>query len=151
MIISADGLVLSQYHVTHILDMNEPARSREAGEKLEVILRDGRQCQAELLGGDRTYDLSLLRLVEPKGPFPFAPIGELGHPLGYRPGRDPVVRFGRVLCAQELLVATDCLLAGGDSGGPYFDLDGHFVGIAFGAAVWAWRRDVGKRARTASF
>jgi hypothetical protein len=91
--------------------------------------------------------LSLLRLVEPKGPFPFAPIGErvvlkngdgilkLGHPLGYRPGRDPVVRFGRVLCAQEFLVATDCLLAGGDSGGPYFDLDGHFAGIAYGAAI----------------
>jgi serine protease Do len=132
-IISGDGLVLSQYHVTHMLDMNEPGRSRKIGEHLEVILQDGRQCDAELLGADRTYDLSLIRLVKPTGPFPFSPLDEtavaklgdgilkLGHPVEYRPGRDPAVRLGRVLCAHENLMATDCLVAGGDSGGPYFD------------------------------
>lgn len=146
-VISADGLVLSQYHVTHMLDMNDPARSRKAGDRLEVLLQDGRQCKAELLGADRTFDLSLLRIVEPKGPFSFAPVDEkvivkngdgvlkLGHPLGYQPGRNVVARLGRVLCPHEHLLATDCLIAGGDSGGPYFDLDGRLIGIAYGAAI----------------
>jgi S1-C subfamily serine protease len=145
--ISGDGLILSQYHVTHALDMNDPTRSRKAGDKLEVILHGGRQCKAELLGGDRTFDLSLLRIVEPKGPFPFTPVKDrvilengdsvlkLGHPLGYQPGREAAARFGRVLCAHENLLATDCLIAGGDSGGPFFDLDGRLAGMIYGAAI----------------
>lgn len=49
---------------------------------------------------------------------------KLGHPLGRRPGRAPVVRLGRVLCRHDDSFAADCLLSGRDSGGPLFDLDG---------------------------
>ena len=54
---------------------------------------------------------------------------KLGHPIGYRLGRAPVVRAGRVLYAQDDVFVSDCLLADGDSGGPFFDLDGRLVGI----------------------
>ncbi len=139
-IITADGLILSQYHVTHLLDRFNWEKSRKAGERVTVILRDGRRCEAELLGADRSYDLSLLRLVKP-GPYPYTPLAEtaalqlgdpvlkLGHPLGYRPGRDPVVRLGRVLYWGDDSFVPDCLIEDGDSGGPLFDLDGRLAGI----------------------
>jgi serine protease Do len=145
-IITADGLVLSQYHVSHLLDRNDYEKSRKPGERVKVILHDGRECEAELLGADRTNDLSLLRLVKP-GPYPFTPLDEkvtvklgegvleLGHPLGYRRGRAPVVRLGRVLCAHEDSFVSDCLVTGGDSGGPLFDLDGRLVGIVRSSGI----------------
>lgn len=140
-IISADGLVLSQYHVTHTSDASNRNGTRKPGDHVEVILADGRKCKGKLLGADRTYELSLLRIVDLKGTLPFASLDEnvtveagdrvlkLGHPHGYRPSRGPVVRLGRVLCAQRYLFATDCLVASGDSGGPFFNLDGRLVGI----------------------
>src|SRR5262249_14680229 len=132
-IITADGIVLSQFHVSHRHPWNgnprEPVRSHRPGERTTVILSDGRKIQAELLGADMTYDFSLLRLLEP-GPYPSVPLepkGEvrlgdwvlkLGHPLGYRRDRPAVVRLGRVLCQEGDLFVTDCNIAGGDSGGP---------------------------------
>lgn len=141
-LISADGLVLSQFHVSHRYPWNsgEPVRSRKPGERTKVILSDGRERQAELLGADQSYDFSLLRLVEP-GPYPyvsFAPepnvrrgdwMLKFGHPVGYRQGRPPVVRLGRVLVQGGSIFVTDCNITGGDSGGPFIDLDGRIVGM----------------------
>ncbi len=153
-LISADGLVLSQYHVSHMLDQGDYRKSRKPGEHIQVILHDGRRCEAELLGADRAHDLSLLRLLGP-GPYPYTPLDDkatvrrgdgvlkVGHPLGYRPGRPPVVRFGRVLCADADSFVTDCLIAGGDSGGPLFDLDGRLVGIIRNSGVPEAVREAG--------
>src|SRR5947209_1707624 len=52
-----------------------------------------------------------------------------GHPDGYRQNRTPVVRVGRILTTNPLLIRTDCTLVGGDSGGPLFDLEGRVIGI----------------------
>jgi serine protease Do len=52
-----------------------------------------------------------------------------GHPGGYKPGRTPVVRLGRVLDVTDKFIQTDCTLVGGDSGGPLFDLHGRVIGI----------------------
>ena len=146
-IVTEDGLVLSQFHVTHMLDKTDLTRIRKSGENATVILRDGQECEAELLGADRTYDISLLRLVKPKRPFPFTSLIEtvapkigdsvlkLGHASGYQSGRPPVVRLGRVLYAQPELFVADCLVSGGDSGGPYFDVDGRLAGIIHDGSI----------------
>jgi serine protease Do len=141
-IITADGLILSQFHISHRLPWKpgDPVRTRLPGERTTVILSDGRKLEAELLGADSTFDLSLLRLLEP-GPHPHATLDpastcrvgdwvlKLGHPMGYRRDRPPVVRLGRVLFQNKDIFVTDCLTTGGDSGGPFFDLQGRLVGI----------------------
>ncbi len=148
-IITADGIVLSQWHVSHwkVSEDGDGATIRadssptcSAGDRTTVILHDGRECPAELLGANRTHDVSLLRLLEP-GPYPHVPIRatapvevgdwvlKIGHPLGYRKGRSAPVRLGRVICGTEEIFGTDYMWAGGDSGGPCFSLDGQLLGI----------------------
>ena len=153
-IITIDGLILSQFHVSHRLKWRpgEPYRSRQPGERTMVILSDGRKIEAELLGADATFDLSLLRLLEP-GPYPHAALDpssnvgigdwvlKLGHPTGYRRDRPPVVRLGRVLFQNKDIFVTDCLTTGGDSGGPFFDLEGRLVGIIHSSSVPAKLED----------
>ena len=144
-IISEEGIVLSQYHVSHQRPGEPYANSHPPGQKVPVIFHDGREGEGELLGADREYDLSLLKLVEP-GPYPFVPVDsdaaielsdwvlKIGHPGGYKKGRKPVVRLGRVVCrirtGRLSGFISDCHVTGGDSGGPYFDLQGRLVGIA---------------------
>ncbi len=52
-----------------------------------------------------------------------------GHPGGYERNRQPVVRVGRVLFVSKAIVRTDCVLVGGDSGGPLCDMQGRVIGI----------------------
>jgi len=53
----------------------------------------------------------------------------LGHPGGYKVGRPPVVRLGRLQALSAKLLVSDCALVGGDSGGPLFDMQGRVIGI----------------------
>ncbi|MFO0906741.1 MAG: serine protease, partial [Isosphaeraceae bacterium] len=136
--------MLSQFHVSHRYefrgDPGEQERSRRPGERTTVILHDGRVVPAELLGAEQVYDFSLLRLLEP-GPYPYVPLEpkaevglgdwvlKSGHPTGYHRDRGAVVRLGRVVSKEGSLFVTDCHITGGDSGGPFFDLDGRLVGM----------------------
>jgi serine protease Do len=146
-LISEDGLILSQWHVSHrrnayLGDIEE----RKPDEEIDVITFDGKRMKARLLGADQFLDLSLLQMIEP-GPYPHVPIQpsikpqlgdwvlKLGHPGNYREGRPPVVRLGRVLLIGGVRGVSDCLILGGDSGGPYFDLSGNLVGIIHGSEV----------------
>ncbi|MEK7216915.1 MAG: serine protease, partial [Chloroflexota bacterium] len=140
-IITPDGLVLSQLHISHRRpeDTDFSVLDRP-GERTTVILADGQECVAELLGANRTYDLSLLKLVAGER-YPFVPLDpnarvrqgdwvvRLGHPLGFRKDRPAPVRLGRVLGSVPEAFATDCPTMSGDSGGPYFDLEGRLVGL----------------------
>ena len=144
-IVSPEGLVLSQRHVTHASESADPSRSHRPGREVRVILHDGRECRAKLLGAYRFADLSMLKILDP-GPFPFSTLDanravalgddvlKLGHPRGYRRGRPPVARLGRVLMLSESMFVSDCRVVGGDSGGPFFDLDGRLVGIIHASA-----------------
>jgi len=140
-IIDAQGLILSQAHVTHAGDADKP------GKRVEIVLQDGRIRTARLLGADRFHDLSLLRLEAP-GPYPFTPLADsvdvalgdpvlkIGNPASIRhPGRGPVVRLGRIVCSDPRstkdygVFVADCCIDGGDSGGPAYDLQGRLIGI----------------------
>jgi len=154
-IITADGIVLSQWHVSHWKASEDgdgtairwgSSPSGSAGDRTTVILHDGRECPAELLGANQTHDVSLLRLLEP-GPYPHVPIRatapvevgdwvlKMGHPLGYREDRSAPVRLGRVICGTEEIFGTDYMWAGGDSGGPTFSLDGQLLGMNGGGGA----------------
>jgi S1-C subfamily serine protease len=146
-IITADGLTLSQCHVSHKMAISS-TKNRKPGERVTVVLHDGRRCQAELLGADEGFDLSLLRLVEP-GPYPHTAFNKkaavklgdgvltVGHSMGYRADRGAVVWLARVLCVTDDYILTDSRIVGGDSGGPLFDLDGRLVGIVRGPGLTA--------------
>jgi serine protease Do len=128
-IINKDGYVLTAGHIS-----GEP--DREA----LVILPDGRKLKGKTLGKNAAIDSGMIRITG-EGEWPFVEMGDssrlkpgawclaLGHPEGFRPGRTPVLRLGRVLGLDDKAIRTDCALVGGDSGGPLFDLDGKVIGI----------------------
>ncbi len=128
-IVSEDGIVLTAGHVF-----------LTNGENFRVIFPDGREIKAEPLGRNLNHDAGMLKISEP-GPWPFAELGKieelsrgdwcvcLGHSGGYELGRRPPVRAGRIVKFESDQIVTDCVLIGGDSGGPLFDLQGRVIGI----------------------
>lgn len=131
-LVEPEGLVLTAAHV-----------AGHSGETVMIGLRDGRVRLARTLGCDYEADICLLRIND-AGPYPAATLGEdvtesgwvlaTGHPGGQRPGRDPLLRIGRVLGRVELpmvgaRILTDAPVINGDSGGPLFDLRGRVIGI----------------------
>ena len=114
--------------------------SGKPGRKVVITMHDGSRIKGETLGWNKGIDSGLIKITD-DGDFPYVDIGKsedmprgkwviaTGHPGGYRPGRAPVVRVGRVVSNESRAVRSDCSLVGGDSGGPLFDLDGNVVGI----------------------
>lgn len=134
-IISADGLILSQSHVTH--------DNRSDGDIVKVVLADGKETTAKLVAFDDGADVSLAKM-DGAGPFPYLPLNKrepklgdytikLGHPGSLNPLRGLVARLGRVVSNEPNHVAADCLIIGGDSGGPFVDLDGELLGMVDGS------------------
>lgn len=128
-IITKDGYVLTAGHV-----------SGEPNKNCTIILQDGKQLKAKTLGANRGIDSGLIKITD-EADYPFIEMGKSadvkkgqwciasGHPGGFKPGRTPVVRLGRILEHTDTLIRTDCTLVGGDSGGPLFDLTGKVIGI----------------------
>ena len=128
-IVSEDGLILTAGHV-----------SGEPGRKIKIILHDGRRWMASPSAGGRAIDSGMAQITT-EGKWPYAEIGvskdlkagqwciATGHPGGFKKGRPPVVRVGRIGFNSENLVQSDCTLVGGDSGGPLFDMNGKVIGI----------------------
>jgi serine protease Do len=132
-IVNAEGYVLTAGHV-----------SGEPGQEAVILLPDGTKLKGKTLGRNDGIDSGMIKITSkpPKGgKWPFAEMGDsskvkknqwvvaVGHPGGWRKGRTPVVRLGRVLLKDKDWVLTDCPLVGGDSGGPLFDMDGKVIGI----------------------
>jgi serine protease Do len=128
-IISEDGYILTAGHV-----------SGKPDQTVDVIFADGKILKGKSLGQNKGIDSGMIKISE-EGKYPFVAMGKsgglakgtwvitTGHPGGYKPGRSPVVRLGRVLDASNSVIRTDCTLVGGDSGGPLFDMHGNVVGI----------------------
>jgi serine protease Do len=128
-IVSPDGFVLTAGHVSGV-----------AGRPVTVIFPDGKTAKGITLGANQGIDSGLIRITD-KGRWPYLNIGSMkdvktgdwclavGHPGGFKAGRPPVVRLGRVIVRNPNFIQTDATLVGGDSGGPLFDMHGRVMGI----------------------
>jgi len=128
-IVNEDGLVLTAGHVMASSNPN-----------YKVVLPSGKELRAKPLGKNKSLDAGMVQIVE-EGTYPFVELGDkselklgdwcvcLGHPGGYKLGRTAPVRAGKILELNPNDLVTDCVLIGGDSGGPLFDLDGKLIGI----------------------
>ncbi|MEN8847630.1 MAG: S1C family serine protease [Akkermansiaceae bacterium] len=128
-IISEDGLVLTAAHVSGGVDQD-----------IVVVMEDGRKLRGISLGLNSETDAAMLQITDP-GPFPFVELDEddsfklgdwvfaLGHSGGFDKERGINVRVGRLVRQADSTVQSDCLLIGGDSGGPLFDIEGKLIAI----------------------
>jgi serine protease Do len=132
----AEGLVLTNHHVV--------AGGRR-GSRVQVVLRDGRTFDTEVVKRGRELDLALLRIKEAPGDLPAAPVGDSGalrvgqlvYAIGHPWGRLGAVTAGIVSGLDVVrgpggkvrYVQSDVALAPGNSGGPLLNARGEVVGI----------------------
>jgi serine protease Do len=128
-IVSENGFVLTAGHV-----------SGQPGRKVMIVLQDGRRVPGKTLGVNADIDSGLIK-IDGDAKWPYAELGRAqglapgtwclaaGHPGGFQPGRTSPIRVGRILANKPVGIVTDCMLVGGDSGGPLFDARGRVIGI----------------------
>ncbi len=130
-IITEDGLILTAAHV-----------AEKPGREMRVILDDGKEVKATTLGLDKTADAALMQLNDNDVKWPHVKVSRkvtkaqpgvwciaLGHPGGFDKQRGVVLRVGKIVKQTANSLQTDCVLMGGDSGGPLFNLAGEVIGI----------------------
>jgi serine protease Do len=131
-IVEADGLIVTNYHVVSQSD------------EIDVALADGRRFDAKLVGADAATDLAVLRIDAhdlPKAEWAdsdSAEVGEMVWAIGNPFGLDRTITYGIVSAVgrrgvvgnpfQEFL-QTDASINPGNSGGPLVDVHGHVMGI----------------------
>ena len=116
-IVSKDGFVLTAGHV-----------SGKPGQEVTIIFHDGKTVKGKTLGGNHGIDSGMIKIMAP-GEWPYVEMGDsrdvqpgqwclvCADPGGYKKGRTPPVRLGRVLRTGNARIVTDCVIVGGDSGG----------------------------------
>lgn len=138
-IIEKSGLVLTAAHV-----------AETPGRELRIVLEDGKRITGTTLGLDKTTDAALLQLNDTDRDWPYVAVSRrvieaqpgvwcfaLGHPGGFDKARGVVLRVGRIIKQTANSLQTDCVLMGGDSGGPLFNLKGEVIGIH--SQIWEKR------------
>ena len=130
-IISADGYVITNYHVV------------EDADEILVRLSDKRELNAKVIGSDKSTDIALLKIdsdhlpVVSIGNSENSQVGEwvlaIGSPFGF----DHSVTAGIISAKGRSLpkanyvpfIQTDVAINPGNSGGPLFNMDGKVIGI----------------------
>lgn len=135
-IVSADGLVLTNHHVV------------ESADEIEALLSDGRRAKARLVGSDPETDLAVLRVslqglpaIE-FGNSDSARVGDVVLAVGNPFGVGQTVTMGIVsakgrsrlgllenVSGYEDFIQTDAAINMGNSGGALIDARGRLVGI----------------------
>ncbi len=130
-IISADGYVLTNYHVVKDAD------------EIIVRLNDRRELRGEVIGTDKRSDVALLKIdatdlpVAKIGTSSSLEVGEwvlaIGSPFGfdYSATAGIVSAKGRSLPRENYVpfIQTDVAINPGNSGGPLFNQEGEVVGV----------------------
>lgn len=128
-IVSPDGHILTASHV-----------ARKTGTQIQVKLSDGTSWVGVTIGSDIVSDSAIVKLLGSRQ-WPSIPIGNsldvapgqwvigMGYPLSFSSGRPAAVRLGRILRTSDTRLVSDCVIMGGDSGGPLMDLAGNLIGI----------------------
>ena len=134
-IVSNDGIILTAAHVV------DGVGGGKGPEEVIIVLNDGREVKAKVLGRDRNRDAAMCKINE-GSEWPHVELAKaesvsqgewciaMGHPGGFDPQRGAPVRVGRLWQNNDkAYYRSDCTVSGGDSGGPLFDLDGRVIGI----------------------
>jgi serine protease DegQ len=132
-IVSSEGLILTNHHVI------------EGADQIEVALADGRKTRATVIGSDPDTDIAVLRINIPNLPKPitFAKIesvkvGDIVLAIGNPFGVGQTVTSGIVsalgrdhlgINTFENFIQTDAAINPGNSGGALVDTRGHLIGI----------------------
>jgi len=112
--------------------------------EIKVILKDGQEYDATIVGRDPSTDVALIK-IDPKGALPALELGDtqdvkvgqwvmaIGNPfgLGHTVTTGIVSAKGRVLGSgpYDDYIQTDTSINPGNSGGPLLDLEGRVIGI----------------------
>jgi Do/DeqQ family serine protease len=132
-IVSADGYILTNYHVV------------EAADKIEVALNNGQKYKAKVVGADPESDIAVLKIAA-EGKLPvitFATpdslrVGDVALAIGNPFGVGQTVTSGIVsalgrthlgINTFENFIQTDAAINPGNSGGALVDSNGNLVGI----------------------
>ena len=133
-----DGLILTNYHVI------------ERAAEIRVVLEDGEELKASIVGVDAPTDIAVLRV--PKKNLSFLPLGDsdrarvgdwvvaIGNPFGLSHTVSAGIISAKGRTGQDVkglgdesgyynFIQTDASIHPGNSGGPLLDLSGRVVGI----------------------
>ncbi len=131
-IVSSEGLVLTNHHVV------------EAADNIEVLLSDGRRTKAKVVGSDPETDLAVLQTelvglpAMPFGSSDNAKVGDVVLAIGNPFGVGQTVTMGIVsalgrnqlgINTFENFIQTDAAINPGNSGGALVDTEGRLLGI----------------------
>jgi serine protease Do len=133
-IVSADGLIVTNHHVIKDAD------------QITVVLSDRREFAAKVVSADPRVDLAVLRIAAGSTPLPFlelrdsdeVEVGDLVLAIGNPFGVGQTVTSGIVSAVARTAVGvsdysffiqTDAAINPGNSGGPLVTMDGRIAGI----------------------
>ncbi len=131
-IVSPDGYILTNSHVVHNMDL------------ITVLMHDGRELSAKVLGDDPNTDLALVKIDADN--LPFLELGDsdalevgqwvaaVGNPFGMQATMTAGIvsaknRSNLDIAHYEDFIQTDAAINRGNSGGPLLTLHGKIVGI----------------------